>query len=355
MKKIIFWITPGILVLTVFLAALWMYSRNSISALERQENVPEEYERHYALISRDQSDFWQSFYEDASEVAEREKVSLEWIGNDSPVEYSTADCMRIATASGVDGIILYNHAGDDLTDLINKAAEKGIPVIMVFNDDSQSSRMSFVGINNYQMGEFYGRQVADAMKSGLNRIGVLMNPANSADFNLMYPQMVQTIENLKQPDQEFKSTIYEIDTSSSFDADEDIRDIFVKQNSALDILVCLDFVSTECICQALVDYNQVGNMTAIGYYASDIVTDAVAKGIVKATLGIDTMQIGEICIHALDEYWSLGYASNYFNISLSVITGKEAQEMVRAREAEAAGAAEGQNVRVTEEDGGGNE
>lgn len=354
MRKIIFWITPGILILTLVLVVLWLYSRDSFSALERQENVLEEYERHYALISRDQSDFWQSFYTDASLVAEQEKVSLEWIGNDSPVEYSTADCMRIATASGVDGIILYNQAGDDLTDLIDEAAQKGIPVIMVFNDDSQSSRMSFVGINNYQMGEFYGRQVADAMKSGLNRIGVLMNPANSADFNLMYPQMLQTIENLKQEDQEFKSTIYEIDTSSSFDADEDIRDIFVKQNSALDILVCLDFVTTECICQALVDYNQVGKMTAIGYYASDIVTDAVAKDIVKATLGIDTMQIGEICIHALNEYWSLGYASNYFNISLSVITGEEAREMVRARETEGAKTAAEQSAEAGEENGGGN-
>ena len=75
--------------------------------------------------------------------------------------------------------------------------------------------------------------------------------------------------------------------------------------------------------QALIDYNEVGNISVIGYYASETVADAVSKGIVQATLEMDAQEIGRLCVEALDEYWSLGRVNNYFNISLSMITQED--------------------------------
>ena len=44
-----------------------------------------------------------------------------------------------------------------------------------------------------------------------------------------------------------------MNTATSFDAEEDIRNIFVRRQQIPDILICLDLVSTECAMQALVD------------------------------------------------------------------------------------------------------
>ena len=57
---------------------------------------------------------------------------------------------------------------------------------------------------------------------------------------------------------------YCVDSSADFDTEEFVRDMFVNEESLPDVLVCMDEVVTECVYQALVDYNQVGNVKVIG-------------------------------------------------------------------------------------------
>ena len=321
MKKIILFFGSAIILGTALLALLWLYSEQGIQNLEKQYTDLPAYDRYYVLISQEQSDLWKSVYESASVSAGEHNAVLDWIGMDSPVEYSIEDCMRIAASSGADGILLHKDASDDLTDLIDAAEKKGIPVITVLNDESDSGRVSFVGINSYQMGEVYGRQVLEVLHEGDNKIIVLTDEnEDNSSFGLMYTQMVQTIDNGKTPGQEVRVSTYRLNTETGFDAEEGIRDLFVRSGRLPDVIVCLDPTVTECVAQALVDYNQVGSMTVIGYYASDTILDAIRKDLVKATLGIDAGEIGRLCVEALDEYYLLGRVSNYFNVGISMIT-----------------------------------
>ena len=41
---------------------------------------------------------------------------------------------------------------------------------------------------------------------------------------------------------------------------------------------------TECVYQALIDYNQVGNVKVIGFYYSDVILDAIDKEIILLRL-----------------------------------------------------------------------
>ena len=139
----------------------------------------------------------------------------------------------------------------------------------------------------------------------------------------MYSQMAQKVENERPQDRQAVFSTFDVNTSTSFDAEEDIRDIFVHRNSLPDIMVCLDLISTECAYQALVDFNEVGNMDIVGYYASDTVLDGIRKGVISATLSLDAEEIGRLCIDALNEYCSLGHVSNYFNVGLEMITPED--------------------------------
>ncbi len=321
MKRSMVVLVCGLLLATGLLAALWIYSSSRLKQISAQGENTKEYSRHYALITDDYSDQWESIYTSARDRAEEENVYLEWVGEGNPANYAVEDLFRIAAASRVDGILLHHSGSESMKELIDDASREGIPVITVLKDESDSSRISYIGINNYQMGETYGEQILKLLRSGSNQILVLLNETENDTYtNIMYSQMAQKVENERPQDRQAVFSTFDVNTSTSFDAEEDIRDIFVHRDSLPDIMVCLDLISTECAYQALVDFNEVGNMDIVGYYASDTVLDGIRKGVISATLSLDAEEIGRLCIDALNEYCSLGHVSNYFNVGLEMIT-----------------------------------
>lgn len=321
MKKTIIPVMVSLIVITALLLGMWKYYDHIGKDMEQQGNNAAVYDRHYVLVSEDSSELWQSIYESAKEAAAKENIYLEWVGAGSPAEYTLEDCMSIAVASKVDGIILYPGNSDAVTEQINEAVEKGIPVVTVLGDDNESERVSFIGINSYQMGQLYGEQILELLQDGVNRVMVMVNASmEEVSTNLMYYQMNAVVEERKEETQKVEIFAYPINSTANFEAEEVIRDIFVHSEDLPDILICLDPVSAECAYQAIVDYNEVGNVNIIGYYTSDTILDAIRKGVIPATVTMDTEEIGQYSISALNEYLALGHVSDYFNVGLNMVT-----------------------------------
>ena len=72
--------------------------------------------------------------------------------------------------------------------------------------------------------------------------------------------------------------------------------------------------------QALVDYNQVGNVDVVGFYYSDVILDGISKGIISSAIALDMDEIGRYSVNALEEFSSLGHTSNYYSVGQHVIT-----------------------------------
>ena len=77
----------------------------------------------------------------------------------------------------MDGIILYTDGDSRISGLIDEAMEQGIPVVTVMNDDTESRRVSYVGVNHYQLGNICGEQVLELLKDGENRIMMISGSA----------------------------------------------------------------------------------------------------------------------------------------------------------------------------------
>lgn len=305
----------------VLVSALWILSERRISEIQAQGTGLHVYKRHYMMISDDHSRQWETIYQAAQEEASKTDATVEWAGQELGASYSAQECMEIATAARPDGIILYQKEGDDLTGLIDEAFRRGIPVITLLNDDGDSKRVSYIGINSYQMGEIYGEQVLRALDGESGTVMVLLSRSREdAGEGLLYTQMLRSVEQGKKPGQEVAFSTLEINTESSFDAEEDIRDIFVSEEQLPSVMICLDPVSTECANQALVDYNQVGNVSIIGYYASESILQSVEKGVIAATLSVDAREIGRLSVSAMNEYCDTGHVNNYFNVGIEMIT-----------------------------------
>ncbi|MBE5843483.1 MAG: sugar ABC transporter substrate-binding protein [Butyrivibrio sp.] len=294
-----------------------------------------EYQKYYVMITDNyKADFWQSVYEGALEVAKENDIYVDLLGQDLPGEHSCEELMKIAIASHVDGIILYANESDSMTKLINEAMDDGIPVVTLYGDNTHSDRISYVGVGGYSIGKMYGKQVINLIKEKRRedfiesetmgerqqiKITVLATAdAQDTGQNIIITAMQDTIDQNNATDSEFSVSIYTVDNTNAFSVEESIRDIFLNDEIP-DVIVCLNELNTICAYQAVVDFNKVGDVNILGYYDSFDIVNAIDRGGVYATVSIDTWQLGEYSIEALEDYYEFGNTSEYYLADVTLI------------------------------------
>lgn len=111
------------------------------------------YRYHYVMIVEDSDmPFWKDVYESTREAARENNALVELMGKSLSSTIEMESLMDMAIASRVDGIILEYTGGHKIDERINDAGKAGIPVVTVLKDASDTSRISFVGVNDYQLG-----------------------------------------------------------------------------------------------------------------------------------------------------------------------------------------------------------
>lgn len=306
----------AVIVLTVLGWRYYIRTMGMDSSVRKDQKC----DRHYVMIADDtDSLLWQDIYANAKAEAVEQNAYLELLGAWDSGRYSTADYMNIAVASKVDGIIVKPDGTARMRAAIDEADAAGIPVITVLEDETASSRRSFVGMNSYQMGTTYGQQILRCLNQDTRNVMVLLNRGD-AGKDLVFKQLKATVQEGLPDGQKVEIDSMTVSPGSTFGAEEVIRELFHDEETSPDILVCMDEMNSECAYYAMVDYNQVGSVQLIGYYQSENMLGAVQKGIIPIVIAIDTEQVGRYSIQALEEYYSMGYASSYFSVDLDIIT-----------------------------------
>ncbi|HKL79028.1 MAG TPA: substrate-binding domain-containing protein [Mobilitalea sp.] len=306
-------ITAGIVIILIGMT----FYKNRIASFAASDTVNyHNYKAHYAIISEESdATFWKAIYQGALEMGKRQDIYVEKIGSSLSVSYSLEDMMRIAISSKVDGIIIEPNGEENITELINEAEEIGIPVITVLRDAPESQRKSFVGINSYNQGQTYGKQVLEVAAEGKRKVTVLLNSDDSdTTQNTIYSNISEMVGDA---DVELESAT--VSSQSIFGSVEDIRNIIMDQENPPEVLVCLTAVDTYSAYNAVVDYNKAGVIDIIGYYDSDLILTGIEMDNIHSTMTIDAKQMGAYCVEALTEYRQTGQVSDYFSIDISVI------------------------------------
>ena len=280
------------------------------------------YKYHYAIISEESdAPFWEAIYKGALEKGVELDVYVEKVGSKLQCSYDLKDLMKIAIASRVDGIIIEPNGEEEISRLIDKAMEVNIPVVTVLTDAPESKRISFVGINSYNQGQTYAKQVLELVREGRKKITVLLS-ADSKDSsqNTIYSNISEAVSGM---DVELDYAI--IGTQNPFSSEEDIREIVMSWEPP-DVLVCLTATDTRNAYRALVDYNKLGDITIIGYYDEDLILRAIEMKNIHSTITIDARQMGASCVEALTEFIEIGQVSDYFSADISVINEANVKE-----------------------------
>ena len=308
------------------------------------------YDRYYCLIAENyKSGFWQEVYKGALDSAREENCYVDLLGDNLPGEYSTEELMQIAISARPDGIMIAADESETMTQLIDDAVSKGIPVVTLYGDNTMSDRLSFVGVGGYSIGRMYGKQVINVIRdrrredfieaetfeerSHVKVVVVVNTDAKDTGQNIIVPAMQDAIMEENATDAEFSISIMTVDNSSFFSVEESVRDIFLSEEIP-DVIVCLNELSTVCAYQAVVDFNKVGQVNILGYYDSDEILTAIDRGGIYATVSIDARQLGEYSIKAFSDYYELGNTSEYYLADVTLINKDNVSRFLQGDEDE---------------------
>lgn len=276
------------------------------------------YSHHYVILTDgNENELWKDIYNYANEYANVNDAYVEKAGDNLIEEYSKAELMDMAILADVDGIIVEGDDSGELSMLIDRARDNDIPVVTVMTDSPESMRNSYVGISGYDIGLEFGERVVDLADEGgkeIHEIMILLSKGETSQ-NTMYLSLMERLSR----DCNFDVDVRIIDSTTSFSADEAIRDVLINMNNVPDVMVCLSDGITKSAYQSLIEYNKVKGTYLLGVALSDEVFSAVRKGLVKCAISVDKKQMGINCVDALLEYENTGYVSEYIMVDTTLV------------------------------------
>jgi len=314
-----------IVLLGVVVAGQIIFNLYMMNTVKVRDTGWKSYSRHYAFISDMETapDMWQQIYQGAKEYGEENDIYVERVGDNLVEQYSKRELMEMATASGVDGIIVEGDDTADMNNLINEANDKGIPVITVMKDSFGSYRKSFVGISAYNLGQEYGRLIAGLREdTDTNMLVVINTSTDDSSEKITYSGLRETLAGIDSGDIHVSTLI--VDGSSDYSTEETIRNYLLDTGKLPRLIVCMNEQTTETFSQLMVDYNRVGESKVIGFHSSENILQAVAHGIVTASITLDAKDAGRTAAEALAQYQKSGYVSDYIPETTEVITPENA-------------------------------
>lgn len=314
----------GILSLFLLVGVGLNYNAKVKKEAGMEEKDKTEYQYHVAIISDTPTDsFWKKICEGAKKAGKDDKILIENFGETLSGEYSAKELMEMAIAAKVDGIIVQVSNEEEMTGLIDKASDLGIPVMTIRSDAPSSKRVSFVSGNDYAIGEMYGNQISNIAQMKAEeedrkiRVTVLLNSEEkNASPNVIFAAISEATASISD---KIELTSKKIDNTGMFESEENVRDLILDP-AYPDIIVCMSAVDTSSAIQCVVDYNKVGQTSIIGYYAQKDTLEGIKKGIVESSVVTNPAEWGRQAEQGMQEYFATQHVSEYLTVSPELIT-----------------------------------
>jgi len=321
--------------------ALTIYVRVRIDLAKMDAAVKTDFKHHYVMITEDDSQLWNSVYDGACIEGSATNTYVERVGQSLDEKYSVYDLLDRAIYENVDGILIEPDGSEEVDLKISEAVSQGIPVVTLMQDSNSTMRNSYVGISYYSLGQQYADQIAKAINlrnaesnNGYDtsvtknyKIMIIMDEdIIGSSRNIVYSAISESLKQREDIKGNIDVGAKVIKSSSLFEAEEAIRNIFMNTDNLPDVMVALDETTGACIYQALVDYNLVGDVEVIASFEDDTVLSGIEKNVIFSTVAVDAQSMGELAVRALNEYLDTGFSSDYYSVDSFIINRNNIDE-----------------------------
>lgn len=294
-----------------------------ISAENPREGSETSYRYHVAMITNDQDvPYWEQVHAGAQAQADGYGALIERVGANLLEKMSVADQLEMALYSEVDGVLVYPEDNYEVQCAINKVVAHSIPVITMQRDSTLSHRQAFVGINDYFLGQEYGRQIQHRAGDG-NHIITILYPGSTfgAESRSWFWQGLSST--LDQQRYAISSHII-LENEGLSNAESTIDDIIEGADNVIapDILICLNDTITEVAYRIVEDRGAEGLVQIVGGSISDTIIDGIERGGIAFTITPNPEDTGRKAFRELERYFRHGVANYASTVELQVISAE---------------------------------
>ena len=221
----------------------------SVAAAATESIVKEKYIAIYAMAGYDYfTDHKMGFMRAGEELG----VDTEYIGPDENNIDAMKDCFLYAISEQAAGIVVFG-ADDSLRDMIDTAADAGIPVVTVDGDIKDSERIAFVGTNNEAAGETGGEELVKIM-GRTGEVAILTEPGVD-----LHRERTQGYHNILDQYAGISIVAVEDTKANPDDAYAGAMDA-IQSNPALDAIVCTDYFGGSAAAIAVEETGNAGRI-----------------------------------------------------------------------------------------------
>lgn len=304
-----------------FYAALVLLFLTGAAALFSFRMLPQEeleetgtYRYHFTLITGNgQEDaFWQAVLNGARQEAEKNDAYVELLGRELHESLRVLDLLHFARYIRTDGVLVYPENSLLIEHAIQKLEAQGTPVITLQKDSEESGRTGFVGVNEYFLGQHFGKELRRFYPPEDNRKvnAVILYPGESySETNRNWFR--QGLENIiPENDYDLKSFyVYTVDGLTNLDK---LLTTILSGDEAMmpEVFLCLNEKITEQTGQILTDRGLQDRIHVIGSSLSPLIREEITNGTVLSTITPDGEDMGRRAVRELLRYHAYG-AANY--------------------------------------------
>lgn len=278
----------------------------------------ETYTHHIALIVQSEDALmWDEVYTAAKETGKEHGVLVERIGENLTTPIDEQRAMDMAIYAKVDGILLQSEDSDEMRALIRKAKENGIPVVTLLRDIPDSERQAFVGVNDYFLGQAYGRRLLKIANGTTKRVVVLASGSNSDERGRAW--FLSGLQNaVAKRDYDIQMVLCEsIEELNNTDAI--MQGLLSNEDGMPDVLICLEAGVTSSVYRMLADRNLAWRIRMIGADQSEDVLSAIKAGDIDSSIVVDAASLGRLGTEAMVSYLHYHLVSYFTEVNYELI------------------------------------
>jgi len=304
----------GLLLLLAFFVSLYRSLRLYILAPEPATTLV----YHFSLYIPDNRN---SFFDGIIRGAEQAAAEL-----DSAISIHSIDPARneleFAAFTGVDGVIVCPYLDDALARRqLEKLKTHQVPAVLINHNIPSDQPWPFIGINNFDL----GRRIGLVLPDFPDRIHLAVVYSDKAPGIYTERELVEMGISASLGSR-LSGSIMRLRTNMNpLDAETLLVSIFRGSGSsagpAINTIVFTDPEDTIAAAQTLVDLNLVGQIRIIGFGEDPGVIENLRKGIVSASVVINSELIGYEAVHSLAALRTIGYTSASIDTGMEIITG----------------------------------
>ena len=315
-------IAAGVAVAFMFIATIVsvvIYKNRMEQASELlREAEYKQYDSYVVMISSDdESDFWKQVYEAAKEYGDENRVYVDLLSQSVDDDYSRAELMEMAIASGCDGIFIEGDSTEIPQELFQKAKKADISVITLETDVDPANRVSFIGVNSYTIANLYAKSIVPDLSENTTVMIIGNSTAEDSNNTSLINNLQEAISS-EMPGEKIEFDLRIIEDDEQFATEEYIQNLFMN-NQVAPFVICLDEDTTTSFYQAMIDYNKVGQIMVFGSSSSPTILTGIKQGVIVSSIYVDGESVGESAAKAFVEYKNSGYVSEYISVEAKTI------------------------------------